>query len=110
MNYSLVYITCAHLDEAEAIAARLLKKKLVACANIMPPHKALYRWEGKLESSHEVAVILKTRSALFSRIEQEICHHHSYSCPCIIEIPIATGHNPFMQWINKETQSTDIEQ
>ncbi len=53
----LIYMTCADEAEARKIAAALLDERLIACANIMAPHTALYSWKGKREESREVAVI-----------------------------------------------------
>lgn len=45
MSYSLIYVTCEGQTEAERIAGALLEKQLIACANIMAPHTAVYMWE-----------------------------------------------------------------
>jgi len=103
MKAILIYMTCATNDEARKIAAVLLDKKLVACANIMPPHTALYSWQGKREESQEVSVILKSRAGLFEAIRAEVVAHHSYDCPCIVALPIEAGHTPFMEWIEAQT-------
>jgi periplasmic divalent cation tolerance protein len=99
-----IYMTCATADEARAISTALLDQKLVACANIMSPHTALYRWEGKVQEGTEVAVILKTRTELFDQVKTRIVELHSYDCPCIVALPIEKGHEPFLQWIGTETE------
>lgn len=94
-----VYITTANKKEAIAISEALLKKKLVACANIFPPILSLYVWQGSSHKSKEVAVLLKTTQAKFSIIEKEIKKLHSYKVPCIISIPWRNGHKPFLNWV-----------
>lgn len=103
MEFIIVYVTAPSQQESEKIAAALLDKKLIACANIFPPHTALYRWKGKTERAQEHAVIMKTRAILFDRVREEIAALHSYECPCIVSWPIEKGHAPFLRWIGEET-------
>lgn len=99
----LIYMTCRDAAEGERIAAALLGKRLIACANIMSPHRSLYRWKGKIETGDETAVIMKTRAALFPEAERAIREIHSYECPCIVALPVSAGHAPFLDWIGAET-------
>ncbi len=100
----LVYATVPNIEEAQKIADALVSEHLAACANIFPPIKSLYRWEGKIEQSEEIVVIFKTRAALFSEIEERIKLLHSYSMPCILAIPLASVSEPFLQWLQTETK------
>lgn len=102
--FSFIYITVPSAEEAQKIARTLLEERLVACANIMPAHKALYWWDGKIEEGQEVALILKTRAANTARIEARVKALHSYDCPCIVALPIERGYQPFLDWIERETQ------
>lgn len=102
-GYIFIYMTCPTTEEAEKIASALLERRLIACANIMTPHTALYRWKGQTERGQEVAVIMKTRAALFEEVKEAILGLHSYECPCIVSWPIEKGHAPFMEWIEEET-------
>ena len=105
MSYFTVYTTFPNLAEAQKIAQHLLEQRLVACANIMAPHQSLYWWQGKIETAQEVAVIFKTRADLFENVAAAIKSLHSYDVPCIVALPIAAGHEPFLEWIEAETTS-----
>ena len=103
MTNIIIYVTCKSEDEAWEIASALLEADLIACANIRDSHRALYKWEGKVEDGHEVSMLLKTRSALFDKVRKKICEMHSYECPCIVAMPISEGHEPFLSWIEEQT-------
>ncbi len=103
MSKILIYVMCGDNDEAERIARHLVEKELVACANIMAPHRALYKWEGKFETGAETTMILKTQGSLFEQVRAEICALHSYDCPCIVAVPVIAGHEPFLRWIEEQT-------
>jgi periplasmic divalent cation tolerance protein len=98
-----LYMTCPDRDEAHKIASALVEKRLVACANIMAPHDAVYQWKGKVETATEVAVIMKTQSHLFEMVKDAVLELHSYETPCLVALSIEKGHEPFLHWIEAET-------
>jgi periplasmic divalent cation tolerance protein len=101
--YTFVYVTCPDRASAEAVARAAVEGRLAACANILPGHRSFYWWEGRLNEAEEVAVILKTREALFAALEARIRAVHPYECPCIVGLPIGQGHGPYLDWIGAET-------
>lgn len=46
-DYKLFYMTCKNKVEANKIAYDLVKKDLVACANIIPSVKSYFKWNKK---------------------------------------------------------------
>lgn len=103
MTSLLIYMTCSDQNEAKRLASHLLEEKLIACANIMAPHTAIYEWEGEICSEAETVVIFKTRKGLYEKLESEIVKHHSYDVPCILALDIEKGHQPFLDWIEDVT-------
>lgn len=109
MSAIFLYITCPDREEAQKIAASLVEQRLVACANIMAMHEAVYQWKGKVETANEVSIIMKTRADLFEQAKDAILKLHSYDTPCIVALPIQAGHEPFLQWIQVETSWDDAQ-
>ncbi|MEM6781397.1 MAG: divalent-cation tolerance protein CutA [Pseudomonadota bacterium] len=101
MSVILIYMT-ASPREVDDLCAALLERKLIACANIMAPHKAIYRWEGRVESENECAVILKTTQEKFAELEKAVVELHSYDTPCLLQIDITDAHEPFLKWIGEQ--------
>lgn len=106
-DYCLLYVTCASVDEAQRIARALVKQRLVACANILPAMQSIYEWEGELCESAEAVLILKTRLSLADVAGAAILAAHSYTCPCILQLPIAGGHTPFLNWLGTQIDHPD---
>lgn len=100
---SLLYVTCGSLDEAEKIGRKVVEEGLAACANIMDGMTSIYRWEGQVESGREVVLLLKTRSAQAGVLGARICDLHSYEIPCVIELPVESGSEDYLDWIVRET-------
>jgi periplasmic divalent cation tolerance protein len=103
MEAMFVYTTTASRDEALKIAHALIAERLAACANIVPGVTSVFRWEGSVQEETEVAVILKTRAGQVDPLIERIRALHSYTCPCIVVLPIAAGNPAFLEWIERET-------
>jgi len=78
----------------------LVTNKLTACVNIVPGITSVYQWQGNLEKSQELLLIAKSRSELFSRVENAILAHHPYELPEIISIPLQSGFSNYLSWID----------
>lgn len=97
-----IYVTCKDENEAKKIIDILLKKRLIACANIFPI-KSTYRWEGRITNENEVAILFKTINKNFAIIKREIEKSHSYKIPCIEKINVETN-KKYEDWINREVK------
>lgn len=104
MNVSLVYITAGSKDEAKRIGMALVSNRLVACVNIIDGVESLYWWEGALQDEQETLLIAKTKETLVREVVQKVMSLHSYSCPCVVSVPIAAGNDGFLEWVRSETR------
>ena len=105
MQIVSIYVTCANRSEAHRIAEALVTERLAACVNILPAVTAVYRWQGRVRKSREVALICKTKKALLQKVIRRAKALHSYDVPCIVAWPIAGGTKEYVQWVGKETKS-----
>ncbi len=99
-QYIVVLVTAKDKKEAEKIARGLLKAKLIACANIAEGVQSLFWWQGKIDSSQEVLLVLKTKKILFKKVMTKVKSLHSYQTPEIIALPIVAGSEDYLSWIN----------
>jgi periplasmic divalent cation tolerance protein len=88
---------------ATALAQSLLDRRLAACINIGAPVESIYHWQDRIEMGHEVPVVVKTRSALYSNVEDAIRKLHPYDTPEIIAIPVVAGDARYLAWLADET-------
>jgi periplasmic divalent cation tolerance protein len=98
-KFVIIFVTCASNNEAQKIAAALLKKRLVACGNIVGGVRSKFWWKGKIDSTKETLLILKAKSANFKAVEKKVKRIHSYDVPEIIAIPIVAGSSDYLNWI-----------
>ena len=102
MQYGFVYVTAPHTEEAKKIARICLDQKLAACVNIFPSVLSCYEWQGEHKEEEEVILILKTRQDLFESLCKTLKQNHSYTCPCVVFIPLSKGYLPFFSWMNSQ--------
>lgn len=98
-KFITIFVTCGSKKEAKRIVNSLLKKRIVACANIIDGIESRFWWRGKIDRAKEALVILKTTKKNFKALEQEVRRVHSYEVPEIIAMPIAAGSKKYLKWI-----------
>ena len=57
----MVFTSFANADDAARAVRTLVEERLIACGNLLPGVRSLYRWEGKLEDQSEVMVGISFR-------------------------------------------------
>lgn len=98
-KFRLILSTAPNLEEARRLAHTLLERRLIACANLVPGVESHYRWEGKLESSAEVLLLMKTERDKEEELFQVLSEIHSYQVPEGLSLPIHGGLEPYLQWV-----------
>ena len=101
----LVLTTLPQREAAESLARELLAARLAACIHIGATVRSLYHWRGEIETADEVPVAIKTRAALYPRLEAAIRASHPYELPEIVAVSITRGLPAYLEWIATETAS-----
>ena len=96
----LVHTTFANEDDAARVARVLVEERLIACANILPGARSLYRWEGEVKDEREVVVLMKTRKQDWAAFVSRLHELHPYDTPECIATRIATGSPRYLQWLD----------
>jgi len=105
-SYIVCLVTIDDPAKAAKIARILVEKKLAACVNIIPEIQSIYSWKGQICDEKERLMIVKTRRALFDKLQAEVKGLHPYQVPEIIAIDIEKGLPEYLQWINDSTLPT----
>ena len=96
---SIVLVTAPDLKTARKLAKAAVESKLIACANLVPKIESHYWWQGKVETSTEVLLIMKTTKSKLAALEKLIVKLHPYDTPEFIAFPIAAGNQRYLDWI-----------
>jgi periplasmic divalent cation tolerance protein len=100
----IVLCTAGSEDEARKIAHHLVEHRLAACVNIIPQIESVYRWQGKIESSREWLLLIKTSGQHFPAVRDAIRELHSYELPECIAINIEDGSAEYLKWLADSTK------
>ncbi len=104
MKSVMLYITTGTMEEAQRIGAALLEKRMVACVNIMGGMQSMFWWQGRVESSEECIMLAKTTESRVDECTALIKQHHTYECPCVVQLSIDGGNAAFLKWVQRETE------
>jgi len=100
MKESVVFITSGSDEEAKRLARVLVEEKLAACVNIISGVDSLYWWKGRIESSREWMLVVKTQGKMVKKVVKRVKEIHSYEVPEVIALPIVEGNRDYLQWIS----------
>ena len=98
-----VYLTFPDEDTAARIALTLLEERLIACANILPGARSLYRWDGATQDESEVVAFAKTVERRLPELVARVRELHPYETPCVVALSSFGGDPGYLQWVRDET-------
>lgn len=96
-------IWCPFADEDSAVraAGTLLDEGLVACVNILPAVRSLYRWRGERGEAAECAALFKTDATLLDSAVARLEAIHPYDCPAVVGWRADATGSAAAQWLGE---------
>ncbi|MCO5051033.1 MAG: divalent-cation tolerance protein CutA [Verrucomicrobiae bacterium] len=98
-QFRLVLVTAPNLKTARHLAKLALSKRLIACANLLPQIESHYLWQGRLERSFEVLLLLKTVRSRVPALQRLILEAHPYDTPEFVVLNITAGAKRYLDWV-----------
>src|ERR1700719_1144541 len=96
----VILVTCGTLREARRIARVVVEARLAACVSVvLNPVESVYRWKGKVESSREYLLIMKSTTRRLSELERMVRRMHSYDVPEFLVLPVVSGSREYLRWL-----------
>jgi periplasmic divalent cation tolerance protein len=95
----IVFSTAGSKEEASKIAHALVERKLAACVNIVPQVESVYRWKGKVETSQEWLLIVKTTAQNVGAVCSSLKELHSYELPECVAMAVESGSEEYLKWV-----------
>jgi periplasmic divalent cation tolerance protein len=93
----LVLTTEANAELATALAELILEQRLAACIALKPV-QSLYRWQGTIERSQEMQLLIKTHARCLPALEALVRKKHSYDLPQWLHWP-AEASADYAAWL-----------
>jgi periplasmic divalent cation tolerance protein len=104
-EYIEVHTTIDSQEGAQKIASAIVSRRLAACVQVSGPITSTYWWQGKMEQAEEWVCTAKTRSELYSQLEQAIREVHTYDVPEILAVNVVAGNTDYLNWVSQETSA-----
>ncbi len=98
--YLIAYCTCPP-DDAPEIARELVRRKVCACANIVPGLQSVYLWKGSIETDAESLLVIKTRSDRFEDLHEVIAERHPHEVFELIASRVEAASGDYIAWIDE---------
>lgn len=95
----VVLSTFANEDDASRVARTLVEERLIACANVLPGARSIYRFNTQVADEREVLVLMKTRKQDWTAFLSRLHDLHPYEVPECIAVRVAAGAPKYMEWL-----------
>ena len=89
---------------ANVIAESLVKDNLSPCVQIVPNIKSVYKWEGKLDKSGEILLLIKTIPEKLQYCKKLILKYHNYEVPEFIVTNGEILNDEYIDWFIVNSQ------
>ncbi len=103
MSAYLCHCTCPDRDSAQHISHALVEERLAACVSVLPGVHSIYHWQGAIEQSEQVLLLIKTSAARLPALLERISQLHPYEVPEAVAVAVAAGNPAYLDWIEAET-------
>lgn len=100
----LVLITAPSERVAAEIGRALVEERLLACANLIPGLRSIYRWEGQICDEAEVLLLGKTTAEKLPALTARLPALHPYQTPELLAVSVESGLEPYLQWVRASVQ------
>jgi periplasmic divalent cation tolerance protein len=97
----IVFTSFANEADAARVARTLVEERLIACANLLPGARSIYRWEQGVRDEPEIVVLMKTRKQDWTALLSRLHELHPYTTPEGVAVRIAAGAPKYMAWLDE---------
>lgn len=95
----LVFTTFANEEDAARVVRTLVEERRIACGNLLPGARSLYRWQGRIADEREVVALLKTRGQDWEALVSRLHQLHPYGTPECIAVPLSAVAPKYLAWL-----------
>jgi len=95
----LVFTTFASESDAVRVLRVLVEERLIACGNVLPGVRSIYRWKGDVADEREVMCVLKTRKQDWAALQSRLYELHPYDTPECIAVRMASVAPKYQAWL-----------
>lgn len=95
----VILCTVPSEDVGVQIARQLVDEQLVACVNILPGVRSIYRYQGKVEDDRELLLVMKTSADRLDTLIPRVRALHPYEVCEVLALEVTAGSQPYLDWV-----------
>ena len=84
------------------LAKTLVDEQRVACVNIIPGVRSIYRWKGEVCDDAELLMVMKTVRSRVEEVSQRVSELHPYETPELVALPMVGGLEAYLGWVREQ--------
>ena len=96
---AVLFFTAPTAADAARIGRALVEERLVACVNVIPVIRSIYRWEDKIANEGEALAIAKFRRDRAEAVIARVKALHGFELPEAIVLPVVAGNPDYLKWV-----------
>ncbi len=102
-----VMTTVETTDQARALAAELVRRRLAACVSIGAPVESVFPWEGRIDIEAEIPLTIKTAPERLDALKQAFSELHPYDVPELLALGVVEGLDAYIDWAHDWMNNDD---
>jgi len=95
----VVLTTTPNEGEAHGLADAIVRAKLAACVQVLPPMTSFYWWADDIQKETEHLLLIKTLPEKYNELESFIQVNHSYDVPEIVALDSEKFSDSYSSWL-----------
>jgi periplasmic divalent cation tolerance protein len=100
-EFRLVMVSAPDAACAKRLAEGAVQGRLAACVTQLPGALSTYRWQGAIEESEEVLLLIKTSAKKLEELGDWIRLEHPYDVPEFLSFPPAEVDRAYAAWLSQ---------
>jgi len=98
----IVLVTVPNREVARELSSLVLNKRLAACVNIISNLTSIYHWQGKVEESDELLLVIKTLEGKYAELEKTVIASHPYDTAEVVALQAEKVCQKYFDWVKTE--------
>jgi periplasmic divalent cation tolerance protein len=103
--YVEVHVTTPDAVTASRLARALVDERLAACVQVVPGVTSVYTWQGRVETSDEHLLLIKSSAGLFDAICARVRSEHPYDTPEVVAVPVRAIDPSYAAWLTASVRA-----
>lgn len=100
-----VLVVSAPVESAAKLVRQLCEERLIACGNVIPSVRSIYRWQGEVCDEAESLILMETVADRVQAAIDRIADLHPYEVPKVLAVAPEAALAAYEAWAATATRA-----